>query len=164
MTKFFAIILVALTLIIPSNKVFAGGDKPQNIVEIAISNGSFTTLVEALKIAGLVDALLGDGPFTVFAPTDEAFAKVPAETLEALLNDKEALTKVLLYHVVSGNVTSGAVVNLKSAETLEGSSVKIKVEDGEVYIDGAKVIAVDVMGTNGVIHVIDSVILPPSLR
>ena len=135
-------------------------DPSMNIVETAISAGSFNTLVAAVKAAGLVETLSGEGPFTVFAPTDEAFAEIPEDQLNALLADKEALTAVLTYHVVSGKVMSGDVVKLSSAETVNGQSVDIKVMDGKVMIDGAQVVTADVEATNGVIHVINKVILP----
>jgi uncharacterized surface protein with fasciclin (FAS1) repeats len=131
-----------------------------DIVDTAIDNGSFTTLVTAIQAAGLVETLKGEGPFTVFAPTDAAFAKVPADTLSALLADKAALAGVLTYHVVAGAVMSGDVVKLESAATVNGQSVAIKVVDGKVFVDDAEVTTVDVAASNGVIHVIDSVILP----
>ncbi len=131
-----------------------------DIVETAVAAGSFNTLATALTEAGLVDALKGDGPFTVFAPTDEAFAKLPKGTLDNLLKDKEQLKKVLLYHVVSGNVTSDAVVKLNKAETLMGNNVMVKVEDGNVMIDNSKVVKADIKTSNGVIHVIDTVLIP----
>ena len=134
----------------------------KDIVETAISNGSFTTLVAALGAAGLVETLQGDGPFTVFAPTDEAFEKLPAGTVENLLlpENKDQLTAILTYHVVAGNVTSAQVVKLDSATTVNGQDVRIKVNEDVVMVDGATVAAVDVMASNGVIHVIDQVILP----
>ena len=124
--------------------------------------GSFKTLAKALQAAGLVDALKGDGPFTVFAPTDEAFAKLPAGTLDDLLKpeNKEKLVAILKYHVVSGNVGSAEVVKMTSAKTLQGGEVKIAAADGGVTVDGAKVVKTDIACTNGVIHVIDTVILP----
>ncbi len=131
-----------------------------DIVETAVAAGSFNTLATALTEAGLVDALKGDGPFTVFAPTDEAFAKLPKGTLDNLLKDKEQLKKVLLYHVVSGNVTSDAVVKLNKAETLMGNNVMVKVEDGNVMIDNSKVVKAHIKTSNGVIHVIDTVLIP----
>ena len=133
----------------------------KNIVQTAVDAGSFKTLVKAVTEADLVKTLEGKGPFTVFAPTDEAFSKLPKGTLEGLLKDKEALKKVLLYHVVSGDVTSKDVVKLTEAKTVEGSDVKIKVKDGKVMINNAEVIKADVKASNGVIHVIDSVLLPP---
>ena len=133
-----------------------------DIVDTAISAGSFNTLVTAIKAAGLVETLKGDGPFTVFAPTDEAFAKLPSEQLNALLEDKEALIKVLTYHVVPGQVKAEDVVKLSSANTVEGQSVKITIADS-VMVNGAVVTKTDIMTSNGVIHVIDSVILPPDM-
>lgn len=132
----------------------------KDIVETAVAAGSFKTLATALTEAGLIETLKGKGPFTVFAPTDEAFAKLPKGTLEALLKDKEKLKAILLYHVVSGNVGSADVVKLTSAKTVNGQSVAIKVEGGKVKVDGATVVTADVKASNGVIHVIDSVILP----
>ncbi|MFN0084439.1 MAG: fasciclin domain-containing protein [Blastocatellia bacterium] len=131
-----------------------------DIIDTAVAAGSFKTLATALQTAGLVETLKGKGPFTVFAPTDEAFAKLPAGTVEALLKDKEKLTKILLYHVVAGNVMAKDVVKLKSAKTVEGSSVKILVKGGKVMVDNANVVKTDITASNGVIHVIDSVILP----
>ena len=138
----------------------AAGD----IVETATAAGSFKTLLTAATAAGLVDTLKGAGPFTVFAPTDEAFAALPAGTLDSLLADKEALKKVLLYHVVSGKVTSDQVVKLTSADSVEGSPIAISVKDGKVYLnDSAMVVTADIETSNGVIHVIDKVILPPGM-
>ncbi len=136
--------------------------EPADIVDTAVAAGSFKTLAAALGAAGLVDALKGDGPFTVFAPTDEAFAKLPAGTVESLLKpeNKEKLAAILKYHVVSGNVLAADVVKVKSAKTLQGSEVTVKVNGDNVMIDGAKVIKTDIKCRNGVIHVIDSVILP----
>ncbi|MGM0669290.1 MAG: fasciclin domain-containing protein [Gemmatimonadota bacterium] len=131
-----------------------------NIVETAVSAGSFNTLVTAVKAAGLVETLSGPGPFTVFAPTDEAFAQIPEADLNALLADKEALTAVLTYHVVPGDVMAADVAKLSTAKTVNGQSVDIKVMDGKVMIDGAEVISADIKTTNGVIHVINKVILP----
>jgi transforming growth factor-beta-induced protein len=135
-----------------------------DIVAVATEAGSFTTLLTAATAAGLVETLQGEGPYTVFAPTDEAFAALPEGTLEALLADPEALKKVLLYHVVEGKVTSDQVVGLTTATTVEGSPIAISVKDGTVSLnDSAKVVTVDVMASNGVIHVIDAVILPPEM-
>jgi uncharacterized surface protein with fasciclin (FAS1) repeats len=130
-----------------------------NIVETAVAAGNFKTLAAALQAAGLVDTLEGDGPFTVFAPTDEAFAKLPPGTVEGLLQDKAKLTEILTFHVVKGVVTSADVVKLSSATTLSGKVASIDTRDG-VRIDGAKVIKVDIPASNGVIHVIDTVMLP----
>ncbi len=131
-----------------------------DIVDTAVAAGSFTTLVAAVQAAGLVDTLKGEGPFTVFAPTDEAFAKLPAGTVEALLADPAALAAVLTYHVVPGKVTADAVVSLTSATTVQGADIAIDASSG-VKINDAQVIQADVMATNGVIHVIDTVLLPP---
>jgi uncharacterized surface protein with fasciclin (FAS1) repeats len=133
-----------------------------DIVDTAVADGRFTTLATALTAAGLIDTLKGAGPFTVFAPTDDAFAKLPAGALDDLLTDKDALTQVLLYHVVPGSVMASDVVNLDTAATVEGSSVDITVADGKVMVDDAQVIIPDVAASNGVIHVIDTVLLPPS--
>jgi len=135
-----------------------------DIVATADAAGSFTTLLTAAKAAGLVETLQGAGPFTVFAPTDAAFAALPAGTLDSLLADPEALKKVLLYHVVSGKVTADQVVGLTSATSVEGSPITIAVKDGKVYLnDSAQVVTTDVMASNGVIHVLDKVILPPGM-
>ncbi len=131
----------------------------KDIVDTAVSAGSFTTLVKAVQAAGLVDTLKGEGPFTVFAPTDEAFAKLPAGTLESLLQDKAKLTAILTYHVVPGKVMAKDVVTLTSAKTVQGQSIAIDTSNG-VKVDGATVIQTDIATSNGVIHVIDSVILP----
>ncbi len=132
-----------------------------DIVEVAVANGNFSTLAAALDAAGLVETLQSDGPFTVFAPTDEAFATLPDGTLDSLLADIPTLTEILLYHVVAGRVVSGDVVNLESAATVQGSDVSISVDGTVTLNDSANVVATDVLATNGVIHVIDSVILPP---
>ena len=132
----------------------------QNIVQTAIAAGQFKTLASLLTKAGLVDTLSTGGPFTVFAPTDAAFAKVPKATLDALAENPAQLKSVLLYHVVSGRVAAADVVKLTSAKTLDGRSVAVKTVDGSVYIDKAKVTTPDVTASNGVIHVIDSVLIP----
>jgi uncharacterized surface protein with fasciclin (FAS1) repeats len=131
----------------------------KDIVDTAVAAGSFKTLVQALTAAGLVDTLRGEGPFTVFAPTDEAFAKLPQGALEGLLADKAKLTAVLTYHVVPGKVMAADVVKLKNAKTVQGGSLGIDATSG-VKIDGAKVVKADVACTNGVIHVIDTVLMP----
>lgn len=136
---------------------------PKDIVTTAVEAGSFNTLAAALEAAGLVGVLQSEGPFTVFAPTDEAFAKLPAGTVEALLADKDALTRILTYHVVAGRVSSSMVVGLSEAETVAGIAAPIEVRSGEVYVAGAKVVTVDVPASNGVIHIIDSVMLPPEM-
>jgi uncharacterized surface protein with fasciclin (FAS1) repeats len=137
---------------------------PGDLVQVATEAGSFSTLLKAVEAAGLVDVLRGEGPFTVFAPTDEAFAKLPAGTLEGLLADREQLVAVLTYHVVSGRVLSADVVGSGGGEpvSVQGDALRVTVRDGTVWVDGARVIAADVMASNGVIHVIDSVVLPGS--
>ncbi len=132
----------------------------KDIVDTAISAGNFNTLVTAVQAAGLVDTLKGEGPFTVFAPTDEAFAKLPKDQLDALLADKDALTKVLTYHVVSGKIMSGDIAGkTMNVATVEGSDIKVNAKSG-VMINDANVVKADIATSNGVIHVIDSVILP----
>lgn len=150
-----------LTLNAKENKPDSKKSK-KDIVSIALDAGKFNTLAKALTEAELVETLQGDGPFTVFAPTDEAFAKLPKGTVESLLKDKKALTNILLYHVVSGNVTSKDVIKLDKATTISKSDVKIKVIDGNVFINKSKVTTPDVMASNGVIHIIDTVLIPES--
>lgn len=133
------------------------------IVEVAAEAGTFETLLAAADAAGLVDTLNGDGPFTVFAPTDAAFAALPDGTLDSLLADPEQLSAILLYHVVPGEVKAADVVELSSATTVEGSDIEITIDDGTVVLNGsANVTATDIDASNGVVHVIDSVILPPT--
>jgi uncharacterized surface protein with fasciclin (FAS1) repeats len=134
----------------------------KDIIDTAIAAGSFNTLAKALQAAGLVETLKGSGPFTVFAPTDEAFAKLPAGTVENLLKpeNREQLKAVLTYHVVPGNVTAAQVTKLDSAKTVNGKSVQIRTSGRTVMVDEATVVKADVAASNGVIHVIDSVILP----
>jgi len=134
----------------------------KDIIETAASAGTFNTLARALTAAGLVETLKGPGPFTVLAPTDEAFAKIPAKDLDALLADKNKLAAVLKYHVISGNVPSSQVTTMSEAETLEGSKATIKVVDGKVVINGTSTVTgADVKASNGVIHVINTVLMPP---
>jgi len=137
----------------------------KDIVDTAVEAGSFSTLAAALTEAGLVDALKGEGPFTVFAPTDDAFAALPEGTVASLLEPekRDMLVSILTYHVVPGKVMAKQVMDLSAAETLNGQRVDITVEDGSVMVDGAKVVSADVEASNGVIHVIDSVILPTSM-
>ena len=137
----------------------------KSIVETAASVEDFSTLVAAVKAAGLVETLSGEGPFTVFAPTNAAFAKLPEGTLESLLKpeNKGVLTAILTYHVAAGKVMAADVVKLEKVETVQGESAKVKVEDGVVMIDAAKVVKTDIACTNGVIHIIDSVILPETI-
>ncbi|NOI02605.1 fasciclin domain-containing protein [Vibrio kanaloae] len=134
----------------------------RDIVDVAAENGSFTTLVAAVKAAGLVETLKGDGPFTVFAPTDEAFAALPEGTVDMLLKpeNKDKLVAVLTYHVVPGKIMATEVMKLNSAETVQGEAVMIAIDDGNVMINNAKVTMPDVEASNGVIHVIDKVLLP----
>ena len=141
---------------------FAAAEAPKDIVDTAVAAGSFKTLVAAVQAAGLVETLKGKGPFTVFAPTDEAFAKLPAGTVESLLKpeNKDKLIAVLTYHVVSGKVLASDVVGLKEAKTVQGGKVKIAVIGDKVKIDDATVVKTDIVTSNGVIHVIDAVILP----
>ena len=157
------LILISLALFAGISVAFAGKHSMQkNIVEVAVANGSFNTLVAAVQAAGLVDTLSGDGPFTVFAPTDEAFAKLPAGTVETLLKP-ENLTKlqgILTYHIISGKVMSSDIQPTQMVKTVNGKEVSIKLSGGTVNVDNAKVVAADVAASNGVIHVIDAVILP----
>ena len=134
----------------------------KNIVQVAVDAGSFTTLLAELKAAGLDGALQGKGPFTVFAPTDAAFALLPEGTVEALLADKAKLASILTYHVVPGKVMAGDIVRAKSAKpaTLNSQLLDVVVRDGKVYVNGAQVVMADVAASNGVIHVIDAVLLP----
>ena len=135
-----------------------------DIVDTAVGAGSFSTLVTAVQAAGLVETLKGEGPFTVFAPTDAAFAKIPADQLNAIIADKELLTSILLYHVVPGKLLAADVLGRSSLSTAQGSTAAISLRDGAPFINDAKIVATDVLATNGVIHVIDSVILPPSMN
>lgn len=139
-------------------------DEKKDIVDTAVAAGSFKTLAAALGAAGLVDTLKGDGPFTVFAPTDEAFAKLPAGTVEDLLKpeNKAKLIDILTYHVVAGNVESAAAVKLTTATALNKKAIKLEVQDGALYLNESKVTTADVKCTNGVIHIIDAVLLPPA--
>jgi uncharacterized surface protein with fasciclin (FAS1) repeats len=161
--KFSAIALTA-ALVLPgavAAQEAQGYEAPKaDIVETAVAAGSFNTLATALEAAGLVETLKGEGPFTVFAPTDEAFAKLPAGTLESLLADKEKLTQILTYHVVAGKVGSAEVAGMTSAKTVNGQELKIAAADGKVTVGKATVTQADVPASNGVIHVIDTVLLP----
>jgi uncharacterized surface protein with fasciclin (FAS1) repeats len=132
----------------------------KTIVDVASENGNFKTLVAAVQAAGLAETLSGEGPFTVFAPTDAAFAKLPPGTVESLLQDKEKLTQILTYHVVPGKVMASEVVTLPSAKTVQGGMVTIKAENGMVMVNDATVTQTDIEASNGVIHVIDTVIMP----
>lgn len=154
--------LVFAPMAIAEHHADHGAMKQQTVVDIAVGNPDFSTLVAALKAAGLVDTLSGAGPFTVFAPTNAAFAKLPAGTLDNLLKpeNKGQLTAILTYHVVAGKVLAADVVKLSSAKTVQGGEVAISVNGGAVKVDGANVVSTDIVGSNGVIHVIDSVIMP----
>jgi uncharacterized surface protein with fasciclin (FAS1) repeats len=159
------IALLALTALVLSIGVGAAVARPTeqgNIVQTAVAAGKFTTLTKLLKRAGLVNALEQPGPYTVFAPTNAAFKKLPKKTLKTLLANKAKLKAVLLYHVVSGKVTSTDVAALKSAKTLNGKSVRIRTSGGHVFINSSKVLTADVMATNGVIHVVNRVLIPPA--
>ncbi len=158
----FRLMVLMLAVALMAGTFVSARDNHKNIVETAVEAGGFTTLAKALEATGLIETLQGKGPFTVFAPTDEAFAKLPPGTLQSLLNNKEKLKEILLYHVVSGKVMAKDVVKLKSAKTVQGSSIQISARNGKVMIDNAIVIKADISASNGVIHVIDSVILPKS--
>ena len=134
----------------------------KNIIEVAVEAGNFKTLVTAIKAADLVSALEGPGPFTVFAPSDAAFAKLPAGTVEGLLGDKAKLASILTFHVISGKVMAADVIKSNGAKpkTLNGETLDIVVRDGKVYVDGAQVVTADIVASNGVIHVIDKVLIP----
>lgn len=170
MKKLFKSFIIAASVTAISLSSFAGGygkktmESKPSIVSIAAGNPDFSTLVAALKAADLVGTLQGEGPFTVFAPTNDAFAKLPAGTVEDLLKpeNKDKLVAVLTYHVVAGNVFASDVVKLDSANSLQGDTININTSMGNVMVDGANVVATDIKGSNGVIHVIDSVILPNS--
>jgi uncharacterized surface protein with fasciclin (FAS1) repeats len=151
---------LALTLAAPSHTLANAGTK--DIVDTAVAAGSFKTLAKALEAAGLIETLKGPGPFTVFAPTDEAFAKLPAGTLETLLKpeNRQQLTRILTNHVVPGKVKASDVVNLQSAKTVSGDTIAIATRQGSVTVDNARVVKTDIEASNGVIHVIDAVILP----
>ncbi len=154
------ILALAALLVLPS-LVLAEEAKKMTIVETAVS-AKFNTLVAAVKAAGLVDALSGDGPLTVFAPTDEAFAKLPAGTVESLLKpeNKDQLVAVLTYHVVKGNMTAGKVLKKSSLSTLQGGTVKVSTDDKGAMINKSRILKTDISCSNGVIHVIDTVLLP----
>ena len=155
------IVIAALCICALGTNVWATScDK--DIVDTAVAAGSFTTLAKALTAAGLIETLKSEGPFTVFAPTDEAFAKLPAGTLDNLLKpeNKDKLKGILTYHVVAGKVTAADVVKLQKAKTVNGQELKIMVKDGTVMVDNATVTKTDIMCTNGVIHIIDAVVLP----
>ena len=157
--------VAAVVLTVTASGTIALRAETRDVVDTAIAAGSFKTLAKALDAAGLVTTLKGAGPFTVFAPTDEAFAKLPDGTLETLLKpeNKEKLRRILTYHVVAGKVMASDVVKLQSARAVSGDTITVKVEDGVVHVENATVTSADVLASNGVIHVIDSVILPKGL-
>jgi len=151
-----------LTIFLSASALIAGSQPKMDIVDTAVGAGSFNTLVAAVQAAGLADTLKGEGPFTVFAPTDDAFAKLPAGTVEDLLKpeNKDKLAAILTYHVVSGKVMAKDVMTMKEAKTVNGGMVMISMDADTVMIDNAKVVQADVECSNGVIHVIDTVIMP----
>lgn len=156
--------VAALSVAAPANAQMYAGNMDPDIVDVAASAGTFNTLVAAVQAAGLVETLKGDGPFTVFAPTDEAFAKLPAGTVESLLlpENVDQLVAILTYHVVSGKFMASDVVGLKSAETVQGQNLTVSIRDGVPMVDESKIVQTDIAARNGVIHVIDTVLLPSS--
>jgi len=164
LAKILATGILALAVVSTGSPVSAGCGGEHDIVDTAVEAGTFNTLVAAVTAAGLVDVLKGDGPFTVFAPSDEAFAKLPEGTVDSLLlpENKSKLTAILTYHVVSGKILSGDVKTGR-VETLEGSQLLVSKKKGALMVDQAKIVATDVTATNGVIHVIDAVIMPEDL-
>src|SRR6187551_4134301 len=163
MVKQFVVSIAAASIVaIGAVKMSAGSDQSKDIVDTAVAAGSFTTLAKALAAADLVATLKGTGPFTVFAPTDEAFAKLPAGTLENLLKpeNKAQLRRILTYHVVSGRVMAADVVTLKSAKTVSGDAISVSVMGSSVMVNRSLVVKTDIAATNGVIHVIDTVLIP----
>lgn len=157
-------ILALAALVVPAtaSTTTARTHENKNIVQTAVAAGQFKTLTKLLTRAGLVNTLQQPGPYTVFAPTDAAFKKVPKKTLKALLTNKAKLKAVLLYHVVAGKVTAADVVKLRSAKTLNGKKVRLRVSGSNVFVNTAKVVKADVMATNGVIHVVNRVLIPPA--
>jgi uncharacterized surface protein with fasciclin (FAS1) repeats len=153
-------LVLVMTLAVADDHGGYAAKAQKNLIETAQAAGQFNTLLAAIEAAGLTGALSGEGPFTVFAPTDEAFSAIDSDQLAALLDDTETLTAILTYHVVSGKVSSAEVVKLNYASTLQGSSVDISASNGRVTVDGANVVAVDIEASNGIIHVIDAVITP----
>ncbi len=155
-------IVAALTIAASPSSTRAAGAQTKDIVETAVAAGSFKTLAKALAAAGLVETLKGEGPFTVFAPTDAAFAKLPAGTTETLLKpeNKAKLQRMLSYHVVPGSVSAAAVAKMSSARTVSGDTVTIAAHDGGVMVNSANVVKADIAASNGIIHVIDTVLLP----
>lgn len=161
LTRVAAALAIAFTAPVAFAQSAYKADKPmKDIVQVAVEAGSFETLVTAVKAADLVETLKGKGPFTVFAPTDAAFAKLPKGALDGLIADKSALTSVLTYHVVAGKVLAADVITKSAVSTVNGQSIDIKVADGKVYVNGAQVVKTDILASNGVIHVIDGVLMP----
>lgn len=156
--------LTALAINLTVHAALRAQAQPKDIVDTAVAAGSFKTLAAALQSAGLVETLKGAGPFTVFAPTDEAFAKLPAGTVEHLLKpeNKAKLQAVLTYHVVAGKVPAAAVLKMSSAKTVQGGLLNISTREGAAYVNDARVVKTDVAASNGIIHVIDTVVLPPA--
>jgi uncharacterized surface protein with fasciclin (FAS1) repeats len=159
------IVALGAALLLPRVSEAQGSSRqapPKNIVEVASEAGSFKTLIAAVKAAGLAETLQGAGPFTVFAPSDAAFAKLPAGTVDALLADKAKLTAILTFHVIPGRVMAGQIVQAGGAKpaTVNGQALDVVIRDGGVYVNGAQVVTADVAASNGVIHVIDTVLLP----
>lgn len=157
-----AVAAVSVTGAASASAQQAGATQETDIVDTAVAAGSFDTLATLLQRAGLVDALKGEGPFTVFAPTDAAFAKVPKNKLNALLRNRRKLRRVLLYHVAAGQLEAADVVQRWSIRTLNGRKVRVRVTDSNVFLNRAQVVTPDVMASNGVIHVIDRVLIPPA--
>ena len=155
-------VLVVPTIASAQTPTNTGKTPMKNIVQVAVEAGSFSTLVAAVKAAGLAETLQGPGPFTVFAPSDPAFAKLPKGTVEGLLADKDKLASILTFHVLSGKVMAGDIVKTNGARptTVNGLPLDIVVRDGKVYVNGAQVVSADIQASNGVIHVIDTVLLP----
>jgi len=162
MKKLFVVATAAMMLAVSTSQLRAAGGEGKDIVDTAVAAGSFKTLAKALNAAGLVTTLKGNGPFTVFAPTDEAFAKLPAGTLDMLLKpeNKAKLQRILTYHVVAGNVMAADVVKLSSAKAVSGDTITVTTRAGGVMVESAHVVKADIVASNGVIHVIDAVILP----
>jgi uncharacterized surface protein with fasciclin (FAS1) repeats len=161
MTRIISVLLAVAALATAASPALAGGHEEKNIVQAAAGTGQFKTLATLLAKAGLAKTLKQNGPYTVFAPTDAAFAKVPKSTVDALLADRAKLRSVLLYHVVKGELTAAEVTALRSAKTAAGTSVRIRTSGSNVFVNDAKVTKADVMASNGVIHVVNRVLIPP---
>ncbi|MBS1846261.1 MAG: fasciclin domain-containing protein [Actinobacteria bacterium] len=160
--RLIAVAMVVVALAVPASAASAAGGK--NIVETAAGNPQFSTLVSLVEKAGLAETLAGKGPYTVFAPTNAAFAKVPKKTLNMLASNKAMLKKVLLYHVIPGRVPAGKVVKMKSATTAEGAKVQFSVRGRSAFVNESKIIKTDINCSNGIIHVINAVLIPPSMN